>query len=174
MSAANLLPSDANFVLSNTFTNWNSTNDNLVVTPFGFNNLRIERLATVPATGEEVVTSLMRVDLQAGAGAGQPGSDGTSVFTVYAEDASGTGQNLSQNEGGVNRNFVAFIRSVNTPTLPLTGTAFTQITGAQGAPGDTGPAGAAGATGLSSRLDIAYFSECVWSYSCVPNRYNSR
>ena len=68
---------------------------------------------------------------------GFAGSDGQSIYPVYADDANGTNQSLIVN----NRGYVTFFESINAPTLPLVDQTFVKWEGTDGIDGDKGDRG---------------------------------
>jgi hypothetical protein len=68
---------------------------------------------------------------------GFSGSDGQSIYPVYASDSIGTDQSLIVNTRG----YVTFYESINPQTLPLSGETFVQWEGTDGVDGEKGDRG---------------------------------
>ena len=68
---------------------------------------------------------------------GYAGSDGQSIYPVYADDVSGTNQSFIVN----NRGYVTFYESINKPTLPLSDETFVKWEGTDGVDGQKGDRG---------------------------------
>ena len=108
---------------------WDNGNNNLYYNAVGGGRVIFDVQATSPGTGYTLQNTPLlgasALDLEAGVG---QGTDGSSVFAVYATNAAGVDQSFDRGT----RNFVRFVAGVAAPSLPVTGT-FVAITGADGA-----------------------------------------
>lgn len=74
---------------------------------------------------------------------GGAGSDGNSIFPIYADSAAGSNQSFDPS----GKTFVTFFESVTTPTLPVSGQTFVEYVGEDGTDGTNGTDGTDGARG---------------------------
>jgi hypothetical protein len=72
---------------------------------------------------------------------GDDGATGQGIYSIYADDASGTNQSFSPS----GKTFVTFFEATSAPTLPVTGQTFVKYVGDDGDDGDQGDDGPRGA-----------------------------